>query len=88
MSYNLLTKGLNMKSVIIKNEFQIDGLNEKQARVAALCTLGYSNKEIASALFCSEQRVASVLTECYKALNLKTRAQLIVYGLPFSDWSA
>ena len=58
------------------------GLTNRQAEVATLVTTGLSNKEIGNQLFITEKTVKYHLVEIYKKLNLKSRAQLIVYCLP------
>ena len=58
------------------------GLSNREAQVADLVTRGLSNKEIANQLFIIEKTVKFHLTNIYKKLFIKSRAQLIVYCLP------
>jgi hypothetical protein len=45
-------------------------------------TKGLSNKEVANQLFVTEKTVKFHLTNIYKKMNVKSRAQLIVWCLP------
>lgn len=58
------------------------GLSNREAEVAELVTKGLSNKEVASQLFVTEKTVKFHLTNIYKKMNVKSRAQLIVWCLP------
>jgi DNA-binding CsgD family transcriptional regulator len=51
-------------------------LTETERRVAELAAQGYSNKEIASALFVSEHTVAAHLTHVYRKLGVRSRSAL------------
>lgn len=62
------------------------GLSNREAEVATLTTMGLSNKEIGNQLFVTEKTVKFHLTNIYKKLNLKSRAQLIVFCLPFTSF--
>jgi DNA-binding CsgD family transcriptional regulator len=53
-----------------------ENLTETERRVAQLAAEGYSNKEIASALFVSEHTVAAHLTHVYRKLGIHSRAAL------------
>ena len=58
------------------------GLSNREAEVAELVTKGLSNKEVASQLFVTEKTVKFHLTNIYKKMNVKSRAQLIVWCMP------
>ncbi|MBX7232266.1 MAG: helix-turn-helix transcriptional regulator [Bdellovibrionales bacterium] len=58
------------------------GLSSREAEVAELVTKGLSNKEVANQLFVTEKTVKFHLTNIYKKMNVKSRAQLIVWCLP------
>ncbi len=58
------------------------GLSNREAEVAELVTKGMSNKEVANQLFVTEKTVKFHLTNIYKKMNVKSRAQLIVWCLP------
>ena len=66
-----------LKDVLIR-----EGLSNREAEVAELVTQGLSNKEVASRLFVTEKTVKFHLTNIYKKMNVKSRAQLIVWCLP------
>ena len=58
------------------------GLSNREAEVAELVTNGLSNKEVASRLFVTEKTVKFHLTNIYKKMALRSRAQLIVWCMP------
>lgn len=58
------------------------GLSNREAEVAELVSRGLSNKEVANQLFVTEKTVKFHLTNIYKKMNVKSRAQLIVWCLP------
>jgi DNA-binding CsgD family transcriptional regulator len=66
-----------LKDVLLK-----EGLSNREAEVAELVTQGLSNKEVANRLFVTEKTVKFHLTNIYKKMNVKSRAQLIVWCLP------
>lgn len=78
-----LTKGLNMKfqelKSLLNRRFQ---LSSYHCDIVTMAAIGLSNKEIANQLFVSERDVKSCLNEIYDVMNLKSRAQLIVWCLP------
>lgn len=59
------------------------GLSNREAEVTELVSKGLSNKECANALFVTEKTVKFHLTNIYKKMNVKSRAQLIVWCLPY-----
>ncbi len=58
------------------------GLSNREAEVAELVTKGLSNKEVANQLFVTEKTVKFHLTNIYKKMSVKSRAQLIVWCMP------
>lgn len=67
---------------MLRNVLIAKGLNNRQCEVTELVTKGLNNKEIANQLFITEKTVKFHLTQIYKKLNAKSRAQLIVFCLP------
>lgn len=53
-----------------------DGLSETEQRVADLAVQGYTNKQIASALFMSVRTVEAHLTSVYRKLGVRSRSGL------------
>ena len=66
-----------LREVLLK-----EGLSNRESEVAELVTQGLSNKEVANRLFVTEKTVKFHLTNIYKKMNVKSRAQLIVWCLP------
>lgn len=64
------------------------GLTNREIEVADLVTRGLSNKEIANMLFITEKTVKFHLANIYTKMNLKSRAQLIVWCLPHLGFTA
>src|ERR1700683_3474608 len=62
------------------------GLSNREAEVAELVSKGLSNKEVASQLFVTEKTVKFHLTNIYKKMAVKSRAQLIVWCVPHVDF--
>ena len=62
------------------------GLSHREAEVAELVSKGLSNKEVASQLFVTEKTVKFHLTNIYKKMSVKSRAQLIVWCVPHVDF--
>jgi len=58
------------------------GLSNRESEVAELVSKGLSNKEVANQLFVTEKTVKFHLTNIYKKMSVKSRAQLIVWCLP------
>jgi DNA-binding NarL/FixJ family response regulator len=63
------------------------GLTRQQIQVTNGVSRGLSNKEIATQLGILEKTVKFHLTNIYKKLSLKSRAQLIVFCLPYLTFS-
>ncbi len=62
------------------------GLSNRESEVAELVSKGLSNKEVASQLFVTEKTVKFHLTNIYKKMGVKSRAQLIVWCLPHLEF--
>lgn len=62
------------------------GLSNREAEVAELVSKGLSNKEVANQLFVTEKTVKFHLTNIYKKMSVKSRAQLIVWCLPHMNF--
>lgn len=62
------------------------GLSNREAEVAELVVKGLSNKEVANQLFVTEKTVKFHLTNIYKKMNVKSRAQLIVWCMPYQSF--
>lgn len=63
------------------------GLSNREAEVAELVSQGLSNKEVANQLFVTEKTVKFHLTNIYKKMSVKSRAQLIVWCLPHLNFA-
>ncbi len=63
------------------------GLSNREAEVAELVTKGLSNKEVANQLFVTEKTVKFHLTNIYKKMSVKSRAQLIVWCMPHHSFA-
>jgi DNA-binding CsgD family transcriptional regulator len=53
-----------------------EGLTPAEGRIAALVAEGRTNREVAAALFLTEQTVATALTRVYRKLGVRSRAEL------------
>lgn len=58
------------------------GLSHREAEVAKYVSKGLCNKEVASALFVTEKTIKFHLTNIYRKMGVKNRAQLIVWCSP------
>ena len=72
-----------LKEILIQK-----GLSNRESEVAELITKGLSNKEIANHLFVTEKTVSFHLVNIYSKMEVKSRAQLIVWCLPHLDFQA
>ena len=66
----------------IEYKLRTVGLSNREVEVAKVVALGKSNKEVASRLFVTEKTIKFHLTNIYKKLKIKSRAQLIVWCAP------
>ena len=67
---------------MLKNILIQKGLSKREAEVVEMVTKGLSNKEVANQLFVTEKTIKFHLTNIYKKMSLKSRAQLIVWCMP------
>lgn len=70
----------------LETVLQDKGLNVRERDVAALVSKGLSNKEVANQMTLTEKTIKFHLTNTYRKLGLKSRAQLIVMCLPFMGY--
>lgn len=68
---------------MLQNTLIQKGLSNREAEVTELVAKGLSNKEIGNQLFVTEKTIKFHLTNIYKKLHVKSRAQLIVFCLPY-----
>ena len=66
-----------LRDVLIQN-----GLSRREAEVAEVVSKGLCNKDVASRLFVTEKTIKFHLTNIYKKMKVKSRAQLIVWCNP------
>jgi LuxR family transcriptional regulator, positive regulator of biofilm formation len=59
------------------------GLTHREAEVAMVISRGISNKDAAQKLFVTEKTVKFHLTNIYKKMKIKSRAQLVVWCAPY-----
>jgi DNA-binding CsgD family transcriptional regulator len=71
---------------MLKDILTQKGLSHREAEVAELVSKGLSNKEVAGQLFVTEKTVKFHLTNIYKKMAVKSRAQLIVWCVPHVDF--
>jgi DNA-binding CsgD family transcriptional regulator len=55
---------------------RIEGLTPAEGRIATLVGEGKTNREVAAALFLTEQTVATALTRVYRKLGVRSRSEL------------
>ena len=58
------------------------GLSYRESEVAELVSQGLPNKAVADKLFVTEKTIKFHLTNIYRKLNIKSRAQLIIWCRP------
>ena len=66
---------------MLKDILITKGLSYRESEVAEQVTKGITSKEIAEKLFVTEKTIKFHLTNIYKKMNVKSRAQLIVHCL-------
>lgn len=59
------------------------GLSNRETEVVSLVVRGLSNKDVAGQLFVTEKTVKFHLTNIYRKMSVKSRAQLLVWSLPY-----
>lgn len=67
---------------MLQDVFVNRGLSNREAQVACLVCKGLSNNAVAKELFVTEKTVKFHLTNIYKKIKVKSRAELIVWSLP------
>ena len=72
---------------MLENILEKQGLSKREIQVAGLVVCGMSNQEIAHELCVTPKTVKFHLTSIYKKMNLKSRAQLIVWCVPHINFS-
>ena len=72
-----------LRDILIKEK----GLSRRESEVAELVARGLPNKDVATRLFVTEKTVKFHLTNIYKKMALKSRAQLIIWCMPQRDFT-
>jgi DNA-binding CsgD family transcriptional regulator len=72
-----------LQGMVLSDAFDKMGLSDREIEVASLVNKGFRNKEVADALFVTEKTVKFHLTNIYKKLKVRSRAQLIVWAMPY-----
>jgi DNA-binding CsgD family transcriptional regulator len=67
---------------MLREALQEKGLSNREIEVSEIVAQGKSNKEVANTLFVTEKTIKFHLTNIYKKLQVKSRAQLIVWAIP------
>lgn len=82
-----LSRGLSTISLQKKKEAQCAelGLTEKEKEIAEMLVQGFTNKQIASALYMAEGTVRNYISSLYSRIGLNDRTQAVLYlkGLGF-----
>lgn len=68
---------------MLNQEFRKKGLSNREVEVAIMISKGVTNKEAADQLFVTEKTVKFHLTNIYKKMGVRSRAQLIVWCMPY-----
>jgi len=63
------------------------GLSNRELDVAVLVSKALTNREIGERLYISEKTVKFHVTSIFKKMNVKSRAQLIVWCVPHLNFS-
>jgi len=71
---------------MLKNVLIQKGFSNREIDVAMLVSSGLSNRETAKRLFVTEKTIKFHLTNIYKKMQVKSRAQLIVWCMPHVDF--
>lgn len=80
--YKTTNKGESMNT--LKQVLKEKGLTLRESEAVELVSKGLSNKEIANMMFLTEKTVKFHLTNTYKKIGVKSRAQLIVFTMPYT----
>ena len=72
---------LNEKAKELWREGRNDRLTAREMDVLACIAKGFSNQDIAQALFVSEKTVKNHLTNIFRKLNVNDRTQALIYVL-------
>jgi DNA-binding CsgD family transcriptional regulator len=62
------------------------GLSTREIEVAELVTRGLSNRTVSANLFVTEKTIKFHLTNIYKKMAVKSRAELIVWCVPYLNF--
>lgn len=73
---------MTISNISLQNNLAKKGLSRREVDVVELVATGLSNKAAADKLFVTEKTIKFHLTNIYKKLDVKSRAQLIVQCLP------
>jgi DNA-binding NarL/FixJ family response regulator len=71
-----------IKGERVREALLLKGLSNREIEIAQLVAKGMTNKQIADHLFIVEKTVKFHLTNIYKKMSVRSRAQLIVWSLP------
>ena len=63
--------------------FKEKGLTHRESEVAYWVSKGITNQAVADQLFVTEKTIKFHLTRIYYKMGIKSRAQLIVWSMPF-----
>ncbi len=78
---NPTLKELLLQAEVMSKNGGISGITRREREIIAHICQGYSNKEIASRLFMSEQTVKSHLNRIFRKFNVFSRSQLMTVAL-------
>jgi DNA-binding CsgD family transcriptional regulator len=65
-----------------------DGLTETERRVAALVTRGRTNREVAAAMFVTENTVQTHIRHIFQKLGVRSRTELVALLIAFPAGAA
>lgn len=78
---NSTVKALLHSEGLINKNGKINGLTPKEREVISCLCDGFSNKEISSKLYMSEQTVKAHLNRLFRKLNVSSRTQLVALSI-------
>jgi DNA-binding CsgD family transcriptional regulator len=73
---------------LIGRSSALDGLTETERRVAALVAQGRTNREVATAMFVTENTVQTHLRHIFRKLGIRSRTELAIWLLSIQAGSA